>query len=149
MIDVSTLSDQTYCQSIMVNTSPCLVPEMSLDVRVFHDPHSFLSQRGNSSLLHLPPYVFVFSFVLLKRINILEGISSSALFSLCHLPRRETQIASASLLLEEKRSYTWKCGAKKKKKKRFSTFSVKSDHVKLPPLSSEPFIDQQFPVSPT
>lgn len=38
---------------------------------------------------------------------------------------------------------------KKKKKKRFSTFSVKSDHAKLQPLSSEPFINQQFPVSPT
>lgn len=45
-------------------------------------------------LLLLPPYAFVFSFVLLKRINILEGIFPSARLSFYHLPLRETQNAS-------------------------------------------------------
>lgn len=82
-------------------------------------PVSFLSQRSNSALLPLPPYAFVFSFVLLKRINILEGILSSAFLSFHHLPRRETLIASALLSLEEEQlSVLW-----------FSAFSVKSNHV--------------------
>ena len=63
---------------------------------------SFLSQRSNFSLRPLPPYAFVFSFVLLKRINILEGISSPAFLSFHHLPSREKTLkASAPLSLEE------------------------------------------------
>lgn len=81
---------------------------LKIDVHVFHKPYRFLSQRSNLSLLPLPPYAFVFSFVLLKRINILEGILSPAFLSFHHLPLRETLKASALLLLEEKQlSVLW------------------------------------------
>lgn len=123
--------DPTYCQTLSINTSLCLMPVVLLDVllfflndvHVFHKPHCFLSQRSNLSLLPLPPYAFVFSFVLLKRINILEGILSSAFLSFRHLPRRETLIASALLLLEEEQlSVLWR-------KSGSAHFSVKSNHV--------------------
>ncbi len=81
------------------------------NVRVFHKPYCFLSQRSNLSLLPLLPYAFVFSFVLLKRINILEGILSSAFLSFHHLPPWETLKASALLLLEEEPlSVLWRKG---------------------------------------
>lgn len=85
--------------------------------------HRFLSQRSNLFLLPLPPYAFVFSFISIKRINILEGILSLAFLSFLHLPQCEALIASARLLLEDEQfAVVWRRSVP-------STFSVKSNHV--------------------
>ena len=127
-------------------SSLCLMPAVFLDVtvfkndvHVFHKPHCFQSQRSNLSLHPLSPYAFVFSFVLLKRINILEGILSSAFLSFHHLPLRETLRASALLSLEEQQLSVL-C-----RKKRSSTFSEKSNpvaHIANCSQSPQPLVHQ-------
>lgn len=95
-------------------------------------------------LLLLPPYAFVFSFVLLKRINILEGIFPSARLSFYHLPLRETQNASVLrffffFLLEEEQLFLGVKWA--------STFSVKFNpvaHIGKCSQSSQQFVYQRY-----
>lgn len=86
IIQCFTLSKPKHKQSHI--DSLFLMSKVKNYVHVFLKPHCFLSQRrrGYLSFLPLPPYAFVFSFALLKRINILEGIFPSAFLSFHHLP---------------------------------------------------------------